>query len=79
MAADQLGERAQDRGAGADMIGQRRDVEVDPFASVALALPVERLVLAELGIKDHRQQARPDVTPRDDMALRQAQEAPAAG
>jgi len=52
------------------MIGQRRDVEVDALAGIALALPVQGLVLAVLGIEDHRQQARPDVTPRDDMERR---------
>ena len=54
-------ERRQDSRAGADPVGQRRHVEVDALASIGLALPVERLVLAELGVQDHRQQARPDV------------------
>ena len=65
--ADQLGERAQHGRAGADMIGQSRDVEVDAFAGVGFALPVQRLMLAELGIEDRRQQARPDMAARDDM------------
>jgi hypothetical protein len=79
VAADQLVQRAEGGGARADVIGQCRDVEGDAFAGIARALPVERLVLAELGVKDHRQKARPDVTAWNDMALRQAQEAPAAG
>ena len=54
---DQLDQRRQRGGAGADPIGQRRHVEIDAFAGEALALPVQRLVLAELGVKDHRQQA----------------------
>ena len=70
VAADQLGERAQHGRAGADMIGQGRDVEVDALAGIGLALPVQRLVLAVLGIKDHRQQARPDMAPRNDMERR---------
>ena len=56
--------------AGADPVGQGRDVEVDAFASVGFALPVERLMLAELGVKDHRQQARPGPAARDGMERR---------
>jgi len=55
MPADQFGERRQARRAGADPISQGRHVELDTFPRIALALPVERLVLAELGVKDHRQ------------------------
>ena len=40
LAADQLGQRAEYRCDGADMIGQGRDVEVDALAGIALALPV---------------------------------------
>ena len=70
VAADQLVQRAQRGRAGADPIGQRRDVEVDALAGIALALPVERLVLAVLGEQDHRQQARPGAAARDDMERR---------
>jgi hypothetical protein len=49
------------------MIGQGRDVEVDAFAGVGFALPVQRLMFAILCVKDHRQEARPDVTARDDV------------
>ena len=70
VAADQLGERAQHRRGGADMIGQGRDVEVDAFTRIDVALPVQRLMLAVLGVKDHRQQARPDMTARDDVERR---------
>jgi hypothetical protein len=41
VAADQLGERAQHRCGGADMIGQGRDVEVDAFTRIDFALPVQ--------------------------------------
>ena len=58
MRLDQLVQRRQRGGAGADLIGQRREAELDALAGVALALPVERLVLAELLEQDHRQQAR---------------------
>ena len=70
VAANQLGERAQHGRAGADMIGQGRDVEVDAFAGISFALPVQRLMLAILGVKDHRQQARPDMAARDDVKRR---------
>ena len=70
VAADQLAERAQRGGTGADVIGQGRDVEVDALAGIGFALPVERLMLAELGVKDHRQQARPDMAARNDVERR---------
>ena len=68
--ADQFNERRQAGRAGADPVGQGRHVELDAFAGIGLALAVQRLVLAKLGVKDHRQQARSDVTPRDDMERR---------
>ena len=57
-AADQLDERRQRGAAGADPVGQRRDLQLDALAGIDLALPVQRLMLAELGIEDHRQQVR---------------------
>ena len=33
--------------AGGDLVRQRRDAEVDALAGEAVALPIERLVLAE--------------------------------
>jgi hypothetical protein len=48
---DQLDQRGQIRGAGADSIGQGRHVEIDALPGLALALPIERLVFAELGNK----------------------------
>jgi hypothetical protein len=53
--ADQFDERRQARRAGADPVRQGRHVELDALARIGLALPVERLVLAKLGVKDHRQ------------------------
>ena len=44
VAADQLDQRRQRRGRGADPVGERRDVEIDAFAGEALTLPVEREV-----------------------------------
>jgi len=65
--ADQFGERRQARRAGADPVGQGRHVELDAFTGKRFALPVERLVLAKLGVKDHRQQARPSPRAGDDV------------
>jgi hypothetical protein len=48
MGFDQGVERCQRGGAGADLVGQRREAEIDALAGVALGLPVQRLVLAEL-------------------------------
>jgi hypothetical protein len=63
--SDQLDQRHQHGGARSYPIRQGRGVELDPFAGIAGALPVQRLVLAELGIEDHRQEARPGTSPRD--------------
>ena len=65
--ADQFGERCQARRAGANPVGQGRHVERDAFAGKRLALPVERLVFAKLGVKDHRQQARPSSRTSNDV------------
>ena len=54
--ADQLNQWRQRCGAGADPVGQRRHVEIDALAGEALALPVQRQVIAELAVEDHRQQ-----------------------
>jgi hypothetical protein len=55
---DQRMDRLQGRGTSADLVGQRRQAEVDALAGIALALAVERLVLGELLKQDHRQQVR---------------------
>ena len=65
--ADQFGERCQARRAGADPIGQGRHIELDTLTGKGLALSVERLMFAKLGVKDHRQQARPSPRPSDDV------------
>ena len=52
--ADQLDQRGQTGGAGADPIGQGRHVKIDAFTGTAFALPIERLMFAELGVQDHR-------------------------
>ena len=58
MSSDQRMQRRQRRGGGADLVGERREAELDALAGVALGLAVQRLVLAELLEQDHRQQAR---------------------
>jgi hypothetical protein len=70
MALNQRVQRAQHRGASADLIGERRQAEVDALAGIALALPVERLMLAELLEQDHRQQARTGKAAGHDMERR---------
>jgi hypothetical protein len=53
MRADQRDQRRQCRRAGADPIGQGRDVKIDAFPGIHVALAVERLVLGEPGIEDY--------------------------
>src|SRR5437016_10116064 len=68
--ADQFNERRQARRAGADPVRQGRHVELDALAGIGFALPVEGLMLAKLGIKDHRQQAGAGACSGDDMERR---------
>jgi hypothetical protein len=58
MGLDQRVQRRQRRGDRADLVGERRQAELDAFAGVALGLAVERLMLAVLLEDDHRQKAR---------------------
>ena len=61
MVRDQIVQRPERHRAGPDLVGQRRQAEIDAFAGVAVALAVQRLVLAVLLEHDRRQQvgARP--------------------
>ena len=70
MRADQRHQRRQRRRAGADPVGQRRDAEIDALAGKALALAVERLMLAELAIDDRRQQVGSGAAARDRVERR---------
>ena len=67
---DQRMKRPQDHSARADLIGQRRDAEINTLPGIPLALAVERLVLPELLEQDHGQQARPGKAARRHMERR---------
>ena len=58
MRRDPVVQRPQRHRAGAHLVGQGRQAEIDTFARVAIPLAVERLVLAVLLEDDHRQQVR---------------------
>ena len=70
MSLNQRVKRLQRRRAGADLVGQRRQAEVDAFARISLALPVQRLMLAELLEQDHGQKVGPGKTTRRHMERR---------
>jgi hypothetical protein len=70
MTLNQPVQRAQPRGANAHLIGQRRQAQFDALAGVALALAVQRLMLAELFEQDHRQEVRAGEAARRDMERR---------
>jgi hypothetical protein len=56
---DQLIERHERCRAGAHVVGQRRERQLDSLALELLALPVERLMVGVFVDQNHRQQARP--------------------
>jgi hypothetical protein len=60
----------QRHGAGPDLVGQGGKADLDPFLGVALGLPVQGLMLAELLEQDHGQQVRPGPAPRRRMERR---------
>jgi hypothetical protein len=65
VAPDQLGQRRQPRlRAGADTVGQRRDVELDPSRAKPSLWRLSGWWLA-YGVQHHRQQAGVGATPRD--------------
>jgi hypothetical protein len=67
--ADQRHQWRQRGRAGADPAAEGRDVEMDVLTGVSLALPVQRQVLPELRLQDHRQQLGPG-TPAGDRVER---------
>jgi hypothetical protein len=61
-------EHRVERGAArSDGVGHRRQADRHAFACIALGLPVQRLMLAELLEQDHRQKARAGPAPGDHM------------
>ena len=70
MRADEIIERAQNHGAAADLVGERREAELNAFAGIPLRLAVERLMLPVLLEQDHGQQARPGKAARQHMERR---------
>ena len=63
-------DRFERRGTGPDLVGERREAEIDALAGVALRLPVQRLVLTELLEQDRRQQMRSRPSAREGMERR---------
>ena len=59
MGAQRFVERVEDHRAGTDLVGQRRQAELDTLAGITLALAVDRLMLAILLEQHHRQQVGP--------------------
>ena len=53
---DQRDQRRERRGASANPVSQRRDIEIDAFARIDLTLTVQRLVLGKLRVQHHGQQ-----------------------
>src|SRR6478609_2334173 len=70
MTLDQVEERHDGEGPVADLVGQRRQRQVDPLALEARALAVERDMHAELVEQDGRQQLRADEAARRGMERR---------
>jgi hypothetical protein len=58
MGLDQRVQGRECNGTRAHLVGQRREAELDALTGIALGLPIERLVLAELLEQNHRQQVR---------------------
>ena len=70
MGLDQAPKRIERRRDRADGVGHGGERDRRALERVALGLPVQRLVLAELLEHDHRQQARARPCPRDHMERR---------
>jgi hypothetical protein len=62
--ADEVIEGAKEHRTAADLIGQRRDAQINTLAGIALRLPVQGLMLPVLLEQHLREQARADKAPR---------------
>ena len=67
MGFNQRDQRRPNCRASTHPVGERRNAEIDPFAKEALALAVQWLMLAELGVHDRRQQIRTGAAAGNDM------------
>ena len=67
MLLDPLKDRLEHVAAGSDLVGQGGEADGHAFAGVALCLPVERLVSAELLEQDHGQEVGPGPSPGCDV------------
>ena len=67
MGLDKPQHRIQRHAARPHGVGHRRQADRHTFPSIALGLPVQRLMLAELLEQDHRQQIGPSPSPGDHM------------
>ena len=67
MPFDQLHQGRQGSGTGADPVGERRDIQVDAFAGISFALPVQRQMVGKLSVKHHGQQFGPSPAASDRM------------
>ena len=70
MTLDQLEQRHEGEGSVADLVGQRRQRQVDPLGPKTHALAIERDMHAELVEQDRRQQLRADEAARRGMERR---------
>ena len=59
MGSDQRDQRRQCRGAGTNPVGERGDIQVNAFAGIGFALPVERQVVGEFAGQHHGEKLRP--------------------
>ena len=67
---DRVVQRPQHHGTRTHLVGQRRGAEIDPFASVAVSLPVQWLMLPVLLEEDRRQKVRAGPAPRHHVERR---------
>ena len=67
---DQRGQRRKRCRARAHPVRHGRDVDLDTFPGIGVALPVQRQMLPELGFQDHRQQLRPGAAAGDRVERR---------
>lgn len=67
MLLDQSMKRPQDGRARADLVGQGGQAEINPFPGIALALAVQRLMLAELLEQHHGKQVGTGEAARGDV------------